>query len=154
MASFTQTIGAISAARSRRTATALKEIIRIEWFITQVSNKVRGTMRQRIRVATALLKNHVVNNISTEVIKSQGPRGGTIVTGRSKRGEFPHADTLRLMRSIISGTVADRTGPWGWVGTTEEHGLLLETKMNRSFLVRTLNEQRGNIVRILTGPIR
>jgi hypothetical protein len=147
-------LSALAAARTRRAGFAAKEVVRIEWFIKQTSDKIRLTLRQRVRLATALLKNKVVLNISIPVTKHKGPRGGTIVTNRSKPGEFPRADTVQLMRTIMSGTGGDRKSSWGFVGTPLDYGLLLETKMNRSFLVRTLNEERGNIVRILTGPIK
>ena len=36
------------------------------------------------------------------------------------------------------------------VGTTLDYGLILETRMNRSFILRTFNEERNNIRTILT----
>jgi hypothetical protein len=37
------------------------------------------------------------------------------------------------------------------IGTTLDYGLVLETRMNRSFLQRTLNEMLGQVTRILTA---
>ena len=77
------------------------------------------------------------------------------MTGRSKPGEFPHAETTQLLKTIFGEVRQTARGVWdGFIGTPLSYGLILEIKMNRSFLVRSLNEERGNIKRILTGPIK
>lgn len=127
----------------------------MEWFIREVSSKVAVTMRQRVGLATQYLKNKVVRNISTPVVKGTGPRGGRVVMGRSVAGEFPHAETTQLMKTIFGEVRETSPGVFdGFVGTPLDYGLILETQMDRSFLVRTLREEQGTIKRILTGPIR
>lgn len=144
----------VEAGRQRRVAKAGERQARVEWFIKEVSDKVKISMRKRVTLATQLLKDRVVRNISTPVVKSIGPRGGRVVTGRSKPGEFPRAETTQLMRTIfeevreVSPGIID-----GYIGTPLDYGLILETRMNRSFLVRSLNESLDDIRRILSGPI-
>jgi len=41
----------------------------------------------------------------------------------------------------------------GYVGTPLDYGAILELKMNRSFLRRTLDEERPTIMKILRKPI-
>jgi len=127
---------------------------RIEWFIKEVSEKVAITMQERVLLATHLLMDRVVRNISTPVVKGIGPRGGRVVTGRSVAGEFPHAETTQLLKTIFEEVREETPGVYeGYVGTPLEYGLILETRMNRSFLVRTLYESANDIRAILSGPI-
>jgi len=145
---------AVEAARKRRTTAAAGRIARTEWFIKEVCGKVKMTMRQRVTLATHLLKDRVVRNISTAVDKSTGPRGGRVITGRSVAGEFPHAETTQLLKTVFQDVKEVTPGVYdGYIGTPLNYGLILETKMNRSFLVRTLNESAVDIRTILTGPI-
>jgi len=145
----------VESARRRRVTTAARRQVRTEWFIENVSTVIELTMRKRVSVATQLLKDRVVRNISTPVVKGIGPRGGRVITGRSRPGEFPHAETTQLMKTIFSEVIQLRRGVFdGYVGTPLDYGLILETKMNRSFLRRTLNEATTDIRRILSGPIK
>lgn len=145
---------AVVAARGRRAGAAAARNVRMEWFIREISDKVKLTMRQRVGVVTQFLKNKVVNNISISVVKGTGPRGGRVVTGRSSPGEFPRTDTNELMRTIFGEVRETVPGIFdGFIGTPLDYGLILETKMNRSFLVRTLTEELSTIRRILVGPI-
>ncbi len=154
MATFKAPSAAVLAARGRSSAGAAGGKARIEWFIKNVTNKVELSMKKRVKIATALLYSQTTKNISRPVTKGTGPRGGRVVTDRSKEGEFPKADTTQLMKTLIED-VRQVGGVWtGHVGTPLDYGVILETKMNRSFLVRTLNENRSNITRILTGPIK
>ena len=143
---------AVLAARGRRGA---DKSVRIEWFIKNVSDKVELSLKQRTRIAAELLKTSVVRNISKPVTRSIGPKGGKVVSDRSKEGEFPKADTTQLMKTIFMEVRMEGKGVFeGYVGTTLDYGLILETRRNRSFLVRTLNEVRSKIKRILSGPIK
>jgi len=145
----------IEAGRQRRVTKAAQRQVRIEWYIKEVSNTIKLTMKQRVTYATHLLKDRVVRNISTLVVKSIGPRGGRVVTGRSVAGEFPHADTTQLLKTIFEEVREVSPGAYeGYVGTPLDYGLILETRMNRSFLVRTLYESVDSIRSILSGPIR
>jgi len=142
---------AVEAGRQRRVA---KAEARIVWFIENVQKIVMMNMKQRVLYATHLLKDRVVRNISTPVMKGIGPRGGRVVTGRSTAGEFPHAETVQLLKTIFEEVQETSPGVFdGFVGTPLVYGLILETRMNRSFLVRTLYESMDDIRTILSGPI-
>ena len=132
--------------------------MRSTWWINEVSGKIQLTMRKRVKIATDFLKQRVVQNIKEPVSKKRHRKtkkraGYTSISGRSKSGEFPKADTTQLLKSII-GKTSKVPGGWeGVVGTPLHYGLILETKMDRSFLLRTLNENQMLINKILTGPI-
>ena len=144
----------VLAGRERRVGASAARDVRIEWFIENVSNRVAMSFRQRMNMATQYLKDKVVRNISIPVIKSIGPRGGRVVTGRSVAGEYPHADTTQLLKTIFQEVREVSPGVIeGYVGSPLQYGLILETKMDRSFLVRTLNEELGVLRQMLTGPI-
>jgi len=146
---------AVEAARLRRVARAQKGIAKFEWFVEEVSNKISMTMQQRVRMATQFVKDRVVMNISVPVTKGIGKDGQVVVTERSKPGEFPRADTTQLMKTIMSDVREAWKGVWiGRVGTPLHYGVILETKMYRSFLKRSLVEEKDKITRLLTGPIK
>jgi len=142
-------VSPLEAARRRRTERASGKAVEIEWFIDEVSQRVNLAMSQRIRMATELVKNRVIVNISRPVTKTITSRG-VRVSDRSRPGEFPKADTTMLMKTIFSGM---KDGLTGFVGTPLDYGLELELKMNRSFLVRTLYEESDKVRRLLTGPL-
>jgi hypothetical protein len=153
-------------ARARRATRSTANVRGIEWFIEEVSETIEMTMRNRLAVAVELVKSKVVVNISQPVTKTRkktsyvDPATGkrrvvskTVVTDRSKPGEFPRADTTLLSKTIFGKVVKEGSLLNGYVGTPLSYGLRLETQMNRSFLVRTLREEQENVKRILTGPI-
>jgi len=143
--------GAVEAGRQRRVE---KAEARIEWFIENVQKIVAMDVERKVKYVTHLLKDRVVRNISTPVMKGIGPRGGRVVTGRSTAGEFPHAETTQLLKGIFEEVQETSPGVYdGFVGTPLVYGLILETRMNRSFLVRTLYESMDDIRTILSGPI-
>lgn len=148
---------AVEEARLRREARAVVSQIRIEWFIEDVLNKVGASMAKRVRIATEYLHSKITLNISKAVVVGTGPRSGRrVVIERSKRGEFPRADTTQLMKTLIRDVKQDEAGQWsGYVGTPLSYGLILETDedLDRKFLVRTLNEERDKIAQILDGPL-
>jgi hypothetical protein len=126
--------------------------VTIQWFGDQVQRNITVGMRSRTRLAAQLLRDRVVVNISRPVTKIKSKSGRTRVdpASRSKPGEFPKADTTRLMKDIYWESRGDLVAI---VGTTLDYGLWLETRMDRSFLRRTLREQQNMIRRILvTGP--
>lgn len=127
---------------------------RVEFFIKEVSDKIKLTMKQRMGIVLGLLQSTIVSNLSKPVTKGTGPRGGRVVINRSVPGEFPRADTTQLLKDIFTVIRPFATFVEGHVGTTLDYGLRLEIEMDRSFLVRTFNELRGPMVRILTGPIK
>lgn len=157
---------AVDSALVRRSARAGQQDVEVKWFIKEVSTKISLTMQQRVRLATEFLKSKVVRNISRPVTKtvigggqSEGGKSlgsSTQVTGRSKYGEFPKADTTQLIKSIFAETIQSSSGAWdGFVGTNLDYGLILEVskRLNRSYLVRSLRENRSEIKRILSGPL-
>lgn len=155
-----QASAAVQAARNRRSSTAAKRSVRTEWFINEVSDTVEMTMRQRVTLATELVKNKVIENISRPVTKTRvtgrNRRTRTVVTDRSKPGEYPKADTTTLMKTIFGEVRDTRGGAAGFVGTPLGYGLILEVsqRLDRSYLRRTLHEQMPTVQRILTGPIK
>lgn len=150
---------AVSDARARREAAAPGAAARNEWYIDNVVSQITMTLRQRCTLATEWLRNKVVKNISIPVVKevvdtSAGRR--TIVTERSKPGEFPRADTTLLRKTIIGVVHEPITNKQFecYVGTPIDYGVRLELHMDRSFLLRTFNEELPRIRKILTGPIK
>lgn len=128
---------------------------RIEWFDRQVAAGLRLTMEKRLDITAQLLRDKIVANISLPVEKSTGSRGRggrkkARVTRRSQPGEFPRAETTRLMKDIFW----DRRGPMvRIVGTSLDYGLWLEVALDRSFLRRTLDNERSALARLLTRTI-
>jgi len=154
-ATFPKASAAVEAGRARRVGAAQAQQVRIEWFIREVSDKVSMAMKQRVRLAAQYLKSKVVQNISRPVTKGVGLRGGYCVTGRSKAGDYPKAETTQLLKTVFDGVFESSPGVWdGFVGTPLDYGVILELRMNRSFLVRTLNEEQATVRRLLTGPIK
>jgi len=143
----------VVAARKRRSLGSTARKARIEWFIDQVSSKIKMTMRQRVTLATDMVLQEMIRNVSVPVVKVQGARGGIVVTERSSPGEYPRADTTQLMKTLFKVIKEDQDGVTGYIGTPLDYGVILETRMNRSFLTRTLRENQRTVKKILTGPI-
>lgn len=139
----------VAAARQRRSSAAATDNVRIQWFIKQVEQAINLPIQKRVKIATELIRDQVVKNISIPVKRLPG----SVV--RSKPGEYPRADTTLLMKTIFGETNSPRRGVYmGFVGTPIDYGLKLEIKMNRSFLLRTFNLHKSNIIKLLTGPIK
>ena len=144
---------AVNTDRARRSGRAGQTQVEIESFIDEVSKRIDLTLKQRLTIAVAFLSDRVVKNISVPVTKVV-IGGRTRVTERSKPGEFPRADTVQLQRTIFWDVREDSPGQVnGFVGTPIWYAIPLELMMDRRFLTRTLDEERGNIVRMITGPI-
>jgi len=140
---------AVLAARSKTIARAGRESARTQWFVDEVSNKIALTVKNRVRLATKFVETKVIKNISIAVERTAT---GVI---RSKPGEFPRADTVQLLKTIF--TDFKKVGPGifdGFVGSPLDYSLRLELKMNRSFLKRTLREEKPTVIAIITGPIK
>lgn len=152
--------------------------VSIKWFGPKVIRQIRTGMGRRLALVAADLRGKVVRNLSVPVKKirrriTRGPNKGkirTVVdpTSRSKPGEFPRADTTRLMKDIFwtvgnsaqkrnasaaSGRVGTSAPLRATVGTTLKYGLILETKLDRSFLRRTFRQQQAIYARILSLPL-
>lgn len=113
--------------------------LRIEWFDRQIMAGMNIEFEKRIDILAQLIRDKIVANLSLPV-----ERGA--VVKRSKPREFPRAETTRLMRDIFW----DRSSRLKRiVGTSLDYGLYLELK-ERSFLRRTLDEERSLVESILT----
>lgn len=124
---------------------------RFKWFDQRVASNIKIGMTARLRLAAQLLRDQVVVNISRPVYKYRSRRTGRIVVdpaSRSKPGEYPKADTTRLMKDIFYEMRSDATAI---VGTTLDYGLVLETRMNRSFLRRTFRQLLPSLRTVLTA---
>ncbi len=130
--------------------------VRIEWFGKEVNNTISLAMRKRVTVVTKFLQQKVRENISRSVTVSTGPRGGRVVTDRSKPGEFPKKDFGDLHKDIFGIIKTSRGITDGFVGSTLDYSVFLELspKLNRAFLVPTLFREQSTIKKILTEPIR
>jgi hypothetical protein len=128
---------------------------RMEWFGQQIIEGLEIEFDKRLETVGQLLRDKVVANISLPVERSETGR----VIQRSIRGEFPRAETTRLMKDIFweKTSRAAALRPGGslgvTVGTTLDYGLYLEVNLDRSFLRRTLEEERETVERILTRRV-
>lgn len=162
---------AVIEARARRDIRWDKREAEIRWFVDAVSEKIQMSMKKRVRLATEYLKDRIVRNISVPVVRgfrvkqdtlldsetgktSTRKRKETFVVERSVKGEFPRAETTQLMKTLFTDYREDSKGEAsGYVGTPLDYGLILELRMDRSFLVRTLFEEADILRAILSGPI-
>jgi hypothetical protein len=146
-------LAAIEDARQRRSPAGASRDVRIEWMIEKLEKGLEVPMRDRVRIACEHVRSTIVRNISIPVTKVV-VNGKTRVTERSQPGEFPRADTTQLMKNIFTDLVERGRGSVsGYVGMPLDYGLFLETKMDRSFLARTLYEELDTVQRILGEPV-
>lgn len=129
----------------------------MRWRGPELQRRVNNHMGIRVKLAAQFLRDRVVKNISTPVDRAGPGRDAKgrftkgKVVGRSKPGEYPRAETTRLMKDIFW----EMDGPMSAVvGTTLDYGAYLEFKLDRSFLRRTLREQRNGLRRILLTPMK
>lgn len=120
---------------------------RTEWYGMDLSARVDLDVTKKLHLAAMMLRDRVVVNLSTPVRKYQNARGRIVVdpTSRSRIGQFPRADTTRLMKDIFFHV--DEGRQRAIVGTTLDYGLELEIG-GRSFLRRTLDEMRPALQRM------
>jgi len=157
-------------ATERRIRLAGGSEIRFQTFL-DTADKVIIPLRKRMQLATAHLMNKVIQNISRPVTKTPMNRIATRtvngvtrekgtqytkVTDRSVAGEFPKADTSLGIKSIMMSV--DEVSPGcfeGRVGTDLDYMVILEVSesLDRSFLVRTAQEEFPLLMQILSGPI-
>lgn len=140
---------------AKRAARQKRFDTRLEWFADRLTKGIKVEMSARLQFAAQILRDQVVINLSVPVVKVKSGKGKSkktvVVRGsRSKPGEFPRADTTRLMKDIFYKEI--EPGRTWAIGTTLDYGLRLETRMQRSFLVRTLNEMRPKLIKLLVAP--
>jgi hypothetical protein len=114
---------------------------RVKWYGGKVRKELSDEMNRRLRLVGERLASKVRRNISTST-RSAGP---------SAPGEFPHADTGNLRKSIVY----DHRPEFNEVdvGSAVEYAEYLEHNMHREFLTRTLEEELPMIKSILTKPM-
>ena len=124
---------------------------RVEWHGKDFEAHITRELSRRVKRAVAHVQTKTQKNISRPFrtggsqTRYQPKRAGTA----SVAGEFPRADLGRLRQNVFMQMTGKLTG---MVGTPLEYGLILETKLDRSFLERTLNEELGTIKKIITTP--
>jgi len=143
-------------ARARRAVTAGKRAVQLEWFSDFVSERITLSMMERVKLASILVQSRVIHNISIPVVSKITSTGKRRVIARSKPGEYPRAETTNLLKNIF--LEVERVGRWsceGRIGTKVNYGIILERsdRLRRKYLVKTLNEQRARVMKILTGPL-
>ena len=140
---------------ARHSAKQLRVDVKVNLFIKETLKKKALTVAQRVRIAGQFVHDKVKVNLSRPVRKIKGRISKRTVVdpnSRSKPGEYPRADTTRLMKDVFHiHDKGDPLNPSSKIGTTLAYGLRLEVAMNRSFLRRTLNELRSQVLLILQG---
>lgn len=120
---------------------AIKINLRMQTYVDQVFQNTKLSVAQKLKMVGQAVRDRTVYNLSLPVRKYKSKRTGRTVvdpSSRSKRGEYPRADSTRLLKDVF----------WDFnqnqlvvrVGVTLEYGLILEVKLGRSFLRRSLNE--------------
>ena len=117
----------------------------IIWHRAKYQAMLFSHLRRRIQVAGHYFQNKVKSNISTFVVFDNNDKAE-----RSKPGEYPRMETGELHDNINLAFSGDGLGFSVSIGV--KHGVILETsrKLRRQFLRRTLNEEKNNLVSMLT----
>ena len=132
--------------------------ISIDWEGAKVVTHIQNGMTARTRWVAQYLVKKVEKNISVPVVKVGAIRDArgrfrrrkVDPNSRSKPGEFPRRDTGRLRKDIFWKMVGPDEAQ---IGTTLDYGLILELYRDRSFLRRTMDEERNVVRRVmLKGP--
>jgi len=156
---------AVALAQNRRQQHASRRATQWQWFIDEFLAHTTLTVEKRMQLAVAFLRDETVRNISRPVTKTyvrtlvkdstgvRRPKQRTIVTNRSKPGEFPKADTTQLMKTLFSDVLVRKGIVTGFVGTPLYYGVILELRLRRKFLSRTLLENRDKISKFFVGAI-
>lgn len=125
--------------------------------LENIKNKIAIPIGNRVKIATEMLRSQVVENISIPVDVGTNAQGHVVVTQRSLPGEYPRAETTKLMKTIFGEVIEEPAGTFtGYVGTPLDYGFRLETdtKLDRRYLTRTYWEMYTTIYGILTGPLK
>ena len=152
----------VGAAYARRASRKGKSEANIEWFIDDIQQLTDKTLEERMETAMQYLWVKTVKNINVPVVKElvtikRGPNKGktlTRVTKRSNPGEFPRADTTNLRESIASEVVRTDKGFEGYIITPLDYAVILELRLDRRFLRRTLEEEIPQLERILGAKLK
>lgn len=135
----------------------------LKWDGDKVLRVARLEIGKRLKIAGQMLRDKVVLNISMPVLKERRRyrvvdqatgkaswKTYVVVVRRSIKGEFPRADTTRLLKDIF---VRQPEPGVVQVGTTLDYGFYLETspRLSRSFLRRTLRDMAPTLRQIIAG---
>ena len=122
----------------------------VEWEGAALHQRTVAMLRTRMRRGLEYLRQQVMNNISTPA------------PPRSKEGEYPRADTERLLRSIYIRYDDDGLG--GEIATDQPHGWYLERGIPGGVVIVPRNAKvlswvndKGERVfahSVIQGPIR
>lgn len=117
------------------------------WWITETAREVLAGMSKRVDKSTRFLQYRIKQNISRPVVRTaEGVQ-------RSVPGEFPRKDSGDLRASVrVRFTKQGRKVVEGEVFTDMEYASPLETRMNRSFMERTMRESAPILKRMLLKP--
>lgn len=120
--------------------------VKVVWFGDRVARGLGTEFIRRLKIVGSMLERSAKKDLSIPG-RSVGP---------SSPGEFPHAQTGDLRKSIFNEVQERRKVVI--LGTTMRHGLYLEvgTKHmdSRPFLRMTVANNRREIIRILTAKMK
>jgi hypothetical protein len=124
--------------------------VRTKFYVKEVVSEFESHNRQNVKDATTFLTEQIKRNLTRVWHRGENP---------SKEGEFPHAITGNLAKSIrgrtVKGGKRKKGITWtGYVSVGEEYGLILELYRNRSFMVRTMEESKQALLKYLTRKKR
>ncbi|MFC7443406.1 hypothetical protein [Laceyella putida] len=121
--------------------------VRQKFYIRETLDRFESHNKENVQNATTYL----VEQIKRNLLRTSNQGG----KNPSKPGELPHYGSKDLAKSIrgrtVKGGKTRRGITWtGYVTMGEEYGLILELYRNRSFMVRTMQEEKRAIYQNLT----
>jgi len=120
--------------------------VTIQWNGDRVEGVIYKDMSEKMGKAVKMIRFRTVKNITKRVVLYRSP--GSPVS-RSKPGMYPYFDTGKLAHSILGLVKEYKHGSWeGYVYTNVDYSLYLERDLDRSFLVRTFNENYDALRRL------
>ena len=118
----------------------------VDWYGDQASDHVRKRAAEFLEMAAIVIERQAKRLLNVEGSgRVRGKKVGPIV--RSKPGEPPRKQT-GLLHDSITHELDDRA-LIARVGTNRFYGKILETKLNRVFLQRAVDDMKGRVNEIL-----
>ena len=119
---------------------------RVEWHGDEAKNHVRKRAAEFLDMACVVIERQAKRLLNVEGSgRVRGRKTGPIV--RSKPGEPPRKQT-GLLHNSVTHEVDDRA-LIGRVGTNIFYGKILETKLNRVWLQRAVDDTKSRVSEIL-----
>lgn len=122
--------------------------VRTKFYVKDVIREYESHNKENVKDATTFLVEQTKRNVTRTWHTGDNP---------SKPGEYPHAVTGELAKSIRGRTVKGGKGKRGitWTGYVTvgvEYGVILEKsrRLRRSFLVRTMQENKKALLKYIT----